>query len=224
MANFKHLIITIAAIIGAAAVGIVVGYFMFHKKPVEPITNTVYVTVPEYRDTCLGQTIDSLEIYRTIRKGLVRKINATVSKVEESPVSVADTTKTVYDVFYEDSLSSLTGRLWVTGTLDSFDYSMRLDTLEIAKKFTVRDSVLVPSPPIMIPVDVERIVVQNKAFNPIIFGASADFGTSLVSPENFFVQGGLYFQDRKFRNYGAFISTDKRVGLCFRMPILTSKK
>lgn len=216
----KQLLILIGFVIGALAVGFTAGYFVFNKK-CKPIVSVDTIFLPTYRDTCLGVSIDSMEIYRTVRKGLPRRIQPVVP-----PPQAEDSTSDIrsYDIEYSDSLLNIVAMIEVEGKLRECEFDIRMDTLEVVKQLTVRDTIPVNMPPVYIPVDVVREVPVPQAFVPRVFGIEGEVGHSVKLPGKPYAKAGLFYTDRASRKYGVSFNTDGQVGVNAGIPLIKSRK
>lgn len=192
-----------------------VGAFFAGKgnKKVEIQTVEVVTEVPVPYDTCFKKTIDSMEIYRAVRKGLAKKYPPTdvVSTVKE------DTTVTV--ISHADSLLTLSVSVKHTGeVLDTPQFEIKLDTPVI-----VQNQIITQEVPVTVERIVEKQVIIEQPYSPKQLCYEIAAGTRINDWTNFVVQGKLYYVNRKFWQYGASINTRKDVMLHFGMPIFKGK-
>lgn len=206
-------------LIGAFAIGFLVCYLIFGmRKAPAPIVETVVVSERVPFDTCFAVAVDSMEIYRIVRRGLYqhRKLEISAPEPDSSGLK-GDTTETVYrqSVNIRDSLFDVTVGLYVKDTtcLLASDVSYRLDTLEIMRLFTVTDS---------FPIYIEPIIVEKKIPVPEEFRAIGVTGGAGVFYDPFgnpFVDAGLYYQDRRSRIYALSAATNKSLHFKFSIPL-----
>jgi len=194
----------------------VVGAFFAGKasgKREVPVTRDSLIYITQYKDTCFPVQIDSMEIYRTVRKGLMKKVKT--KKVNEVIVS-ADTVESV--VSYTDKHIDLETKILHTGELVAVEHEITLDTPYIIQNVYITDTVPVYTDPIIIEHTTEKTVeipVERSAF-----GAKLGTGTVWDDPlQGFAVNVGLFYQDKKRRMYSIDVGTDKRIQAHFFVPI-----
>jgi hypothetical protein len=209
----------IFSFVGVAIVAFALGYFFSPKKKGEEVVRMEekVVIVKEYVDTCFAVSIDSMEIYRTVRKGLKRTVKSDVVVSDVISSGSVDTFLTT--ISHQDELLTMDMRVRSSGPVLDYEYDMTLDTFEIVRLFRIVDSFPVFTPPIMI----DQKVFVDKEYIPAAIGISIEAGSAFdtFAPRT---AGGVFFQDRKLRRYELTYATDKVVAARFSVPVLKFKK
>lgn len=211
--------------IGVALISFLAAYLIWgvfgKKKTPEVITNTVYLPSVQYHDTCLAAKIDSFDIYRTIRKGIIRKhLNMKPESVLKDTAQ-AETNINTYTYKKNDGLLSFENRVKVDGVVLSADMEYTLDTLELIRLFRIVDSFPVYIQPTIIQTPPTEVV---KPFIPRSIGFSSGGSFNFDPLGQPVLSGGLYYQDKKLKRYAIRIGTDKSIEGNFDLPIWKSKK
>jgi len=197
----------LSAVVGAFFTGKTSG-----KRDTSVVVKDSIVYVTEYIDTCFPVQIDSMEIYRTVRKGILTKVTP---KKEEIKVS-KDTTKSI--LIHADSLLTVTTNLLHTGEIHEVEYEIELDTPYIIQNVYITDTV-----PVYQPVQIVEKVVEKVTEVPVersAFGAKIGTGTTWTDPfGDFAVNVGLFYQDKKRRIYSVDVGTNQMIQASFFVPI-----